>query len=39
MPQEKIIICVGRKAYHLLVYEEKDLNIEDTAVCEALQDL
>lgn len=27
------------KACHLLVYEEKYLNIEDTVVCEALQDL
>lgn len=33
------IMCVGMKACHLLVCEEKDLNIEDTVVCKALQDL
>ena len=32
-------MCVGMKACHLLVCEEKDLNIEDTVVCKALQDL
>lgn len=39
MPQRKIVICVRMRACHLLIYKEKDFNIEDTVVCKALQGL
>lgn len=39
MPQRKIIMCVGMKAFHLLACEGKYFNLEDTVTCKAFTGL